>query len=513
MRRLYLMTSIFYLLDSTMKKILVFIFFILGFSYTNCQISSFLQQYESVLKTYQQGPSVDYRSIDFAEIQGVTTTLETSEWQSLKGNEKIAFLANAYNAHVIAKIKANYPIRSVGEVTDFFQADINVGGLTTNLDDLEKMIVGLGGGSMHLLLNCGAISCPPLQFIKADRIEDHIHDAMNRDVMVQEEESIIKLSQIFNWYADDFGGKDKVRAFVEKYTENKIEGQLRFQSYNWLLNDISLAETNIYFPTRLYRKGEGELKFFNNYYTQSDNGIRSNFFSTFVQLLIGTNKRVNLGFDLKFRSVSSGSVRLLDALNFRNQSFSDINGLSTFARIGISGIGPRIKYQPFKNKPNINFLHTVYFVPMDEAEGNGEFGYSDYNNLQFFNQVFVEKELSPTRRLFLDIGLHFENIRLGVHRNFQHFTPIQMPVSIFYNYFPDPVATIYATATFAQRIDLVFNADTDTRADYSLWGQIGLGGKYIFSNFIELELLYTRFFISSFERKAHTFNLGIRLYK
>lgn len=457
---------------------------------------------------------MDYRSLELTEIENLRSTLASSEWESLEGNEKIAFLTNAYNAHVICKVKDAYPIRSVGEVSDFFVTDVQVGDMTTSLDDLEKMIVTLGGGPMHLLLNCGAHSCPPLQFIEADKIKGHIAEAFESEVIIFRDDAGIKVSPIFSWYLDDFGNTDdEVKNYISTNSGHQIEGPVRYLSYNWLLNDISLEETNIYFPTRLYKKGEGELKLFNNYYTQSEGGIRSNFFSTFVQLLIGTNKRMNLGFDLKFRSVSSGSVSLFDALNFRNERFSDINGISTFARIGISGIGPRIKYQPFKKKPNINFLHTVYFVPMDEAEGNGDYGYSDYNNLQFFNQVFIEKELSPTRRLFFDLGLHFENIRLGVHRNFQHFTPIQMPLSVFYNYFPDPVATIYATATFAQRVDLIFNADADTRADYSLWGQIGMGGKYIFSNFIELELLYTRFFSSSFDRKAHTFNFGIRLYK
>ena len=511
----YLMITIFSLRDKSLfgSSFLVLLVLLLGRP-VSAQVDLFTEKYEAFLSQELEGQSLNYSSLDLNTITALKSTIANSEWQVLNQSDQLSFLINAYNTSVIIKIKEHYPIRSVGEVTDFFNSQNQIGSTSYSLDQLEEFIVSLGGAGMHLLLNCGAKSCPPLQFITPEKLDISLALASASEVLVRIIGDGIEVSKIFSWYDSDFGGRAGVIEFLNK-NGRQVESstELKYMSYDWLLNDLSMTETNIYFPTRLYKRGEGEFKVFNNYYTQKQNGVRSNFFSSFIQLLIGTNKRINYGLDVKFRSVSSGSVSLFDALNFRNQSFSDVNGLSTYARTGISGIGPRIKYQPFKSKPNINFLHAVYFVPMDEAEGNENFGYSDYDDIQIFNQMFIEKELSPTRRLFIDLGFHIENLRLGVHRNFNHFTPIQIPASVFYNYFPSPYSTIYAMATIAQRVDLFFNPDTDTRAEYSLWGQVGLGGKYILSNAIEFEALYTRFFVSTFDRPSQTFNLGIRVYR
>ena len=50
----------------------------------------------------------------------------------------------------------------------------------------------------------------------------------------------LELSQIFEWYADDFGGPDELAAYVDRYTERRVaDYAVSFRSYSWELNDVS----------------------------------------------------------------------------------------------------------------------------------------------------------------------------------------------------------------------------------------------------------------------------------
>ena len=480
------------------------------------QVDQFNPTYRQLVRDHINNNAVSYQEIDIQTSAAITKQISTADIDILTKNEKVAFLINAYNALVISQVLEYYPINSVAEVGGFFTKKHQVGPRTMSLNELEQEILNLSADPYtHLLLNCGAVSCPEVQFIEAqiDRSVYYIK-ALAAKQLLDQHGGVLLLSKIFEWYAADFGSQDELIDGLSELTELDKEEPLtiKYQSYDWLLNGKYTASIGVYYPTRLYPKGGGEVKVFNNYYTQLQNGVRSNFFSSFLQVLIGTSKNYNFGFDVKLRSVSSGAVRLFSALEFNDQPFADNNGVRTFSRAGISGIGPRIKYQPFKNKPNINFLHTVYFVPMQEAEGNDNYGYVDYDYPQIFNQVFVEKELSRKSRLFIDLGLHIENLRLNAHRNYEHFTPIQVPITVIYNYFIDSKTTIYGLGAFAQRFDIRFRPDTDTYSDHSVYGQLGVGAKHILHDLLEIELLYTNFLLFN-DTPAHTFNLGIRFYK
>jgi hypothetical protein len=48
----------------------------------------------------------------------------------------------------------------------------------------------------------------------------------------------LKLSKIFEWYADDFGGKGGVAAYVDKYHPADVgKFKVSFVEYSWELND------------------------------------------------------------------------------------------------------------------------------------------------------------------------------------------------------------------------------------------------------------------------------------
>ena len=286
-----------------------------------------------------------------------------------------------------------------------------------------------------------------------------------------------------------------------------------YLDYNWQLNDLDVDDYLIFYPTKLFKKGGFELKVFNNYYTQSDNGFRSNFFSSFIQLLIGTDKNFNIGLDVKLRSVNQGNVGVLSAAIPRNEAFHFSNDLPTFSRFGVAGIGPRIRYQPFKAKGNINFLHAVYFVPMNDTEGNEEYGYFDFQHLQVFNNVWYEKEFSVKRRLFLDLGFHIENLNFDVQDNESHFMQFLLPITAIYSYFPNPETTFYVLGNYAQKFEFQYNPGNNRNFGLGAFGQLGAGAKYYLTDYHEVEALYTYFVDTTPGRIAHTFNIGLRFFK
>ncbi len=481
---------------------------------SQAQELEFNKKFEQFLQEYRRGNFLDYKIITTDEIEVLDTMLHTISGLSSYNPNSVSTLINAYNFLVVREIASAYPIKSVQEVPQFFTKDIALGDSKISLDNFEKKIVELVGNPLaHLLLNCGARGCPSIQYIDPEvSLENYYRPALKEEQVMSNSGDELQLSQIFFWYAEEFGDNNMILDKLGAFSDTDLSSmKISFIEYDWSLNDAN-ATGQSYYPTKLYGKGGMELQIFNNYYSQDDSGVRYNFFSSFFQLLIGTNKKLNYGFDVKVRSVNQGDIGLFSALQFKDQTIGSDNKV-IFSRTGISGIGPRIKYQPFERHPNISFIHAVYFVPMSSAEGNLDYGYSDYNNLQFFNQVFFEKEFTVKRRLFIDIGLHIENIKLGVHRNENHFTPIQFPITAIYSYFPNTDMTIYGLANFAQRLDLRFAPDTDTRGDYSIYGQIGAGLKYFLTDFLEVELLYTNFMDTTPGRTAHTFNLGLRLFR
>ncbi len=492
------------------------IIFILGLFAINLNgQSDFLDNYKTLLDQYYINDRIDYENIRPDLIDNTSKAIEDTELSSLPSSEQVAYLINIYNFLVIKKIKERYPITSVAAIPDFFTKEIFQG---LSLNQLEKRIcTEYGNPYLHFLLNCGAKGCPPLPFVTSQNMDELIGDALQKDHIVQIKKSKqeVLLSKIFYWNAKDFGPDQEIKKHLSEILliSDLADYNIDYLDYDWSINGLTGDDILLFYPTKLYGKGGGEVKIFNNYYTQSDNGLRSNFFSSFIQVLIGTDKNLNFGFDLKLRSVDQGKDGLFSALSFSTDSFSENDGVQSFARAGISALGPRIRYEPFKDKPNINFLHAIYFVPMSDAQGNDDYGYADFGHLQIFNNAFIEKELSLKRRLFFDIGAHIENVRFGIPSGENHFMQLQFPVTMIYSYIPSTQWTYYGLANAALKPVFNYNGNAITNTDISGYAQLGAGVKYYVFDFLELEAVYTYFFDTTPGRQAHTFNLGMRLFR
>ena len=170
-----------------------------------------------------------------------------SDWSK---NKEMAYWINLYNAFTIKTILDAYPVKSImdidgGKVWD--KRTTTVGGKAYTLNDIEKkqLLKRFREPRVHFAVNCAAASCPPL--LNKAWTEDNIQRCYSKQAKAFINNathntlgaSKVELSQIFNWYADDFGGKDKVVAYIKKYAETEVKSSAKvsFKTYNWSLND------------------------------------------------------------------------------------------------------------------------------------------------------------------------------------------------------------------------------------------------------------------------------------
>lgn len=207
--------------------------------------------YGRVLARHVQDGRVDYDGV--AGDKDLAVYLSAVADASLpKGkNAKIAFYVNAYNALVLQAVVDNGKPRSVLDVDGFFDAKTHrVAGKVLTLDQLEKKVLNplAQDPRTHFVLVCGAVGCPILEAkpFTADDINARMTAATRRYLAspfgARVTKGKLSLSKIFDWYAADFGGKEKVRAFALAHLSKEARQtltdtfEIAFFDYNWTLN-------------------------------------------------------------------------------------------------------------------------------------------------------------------------------------------------------------------------------------------------------------------------------------
>jgi len=135
-----------------------------------------------------------------------------------------------------------------GDFELFKEPLVRVHGKTMSLDDLEKKVIlpTFKDPRVHVGLVCAAESCPPIlpRAYLADDVETLLEENMKRFVNDPTRNPIdvknrkLVVSKIFDWYADDFGGKDKIAAYVDRYHDADVSTwPVSFVEYSWKLNE------------------------------------------------------------------------------------------------------------------------------------------------------------------------------------------------------------------------------------------------------------------------------------
>ncbi len=167
----------------------------------------------------------------------------TDQWTR---EEKLAYWINAYNSIAVKMIIDNYPVKNINELHDpWNQKFFRIKDKRYSLDDIEHTILRkFNEPRIHFLINCASFSSPKLmnRAYTALNIEEAM-EKCTRDFINDPARNTIKpnhvqISQIFEWYKDDFNKGDVV-AFINQYSNVKINKIPKngYKPYDWTLNE------------------------------------------------------------------------------------------------------------------------------------------------------------------------------------------------------------------------------------------------------------------------------------
>jgi len=264
------------------------------------------------------------------------------------------------------------------------------------------------------------------------------------------------------------------------------------------------VQSNIqqYTPSKLIGKGQVDIKWFNNLYTQTKSTFsdgdepRQSFFTSTFEFYtgVGQSKRVNLGFITRLRSnvisTEDDERGALEVFKFSGDNQS---------RSGLTAFAPSIKFVPFASVSNFS-IQSSFFIPLiDNETENGVFleqKGSVWQNRLFYDYTFPGNKWQLFTELTTELNFGDEDESFA--NNSLNINP-----GVFISYFPSSKFTILALAQHSQRLDLGNEFTQDFTA-------LGGGAKYQLTKALNLEVLYTNFVRGNDTGLGQTFNLGLR---
>ncbi|MGV6830457.1 MAG: hypothetical protein ACWA5P_02705 [bacterium] len=270
-----------------------------------------------------------------------------------------------------------------------------------------------------------------------------------------------------------------------------------------------------YTPSILLKKGQWDIKWFNNLYTETKdlfgpNGAkqdipRNTFFTSTLDIFTGVseNNNFNIGLLLEFRSNVVGGRSALDVFSF--------DGEFGTARSGFTSIAPAIKFNPIKGVGNFT-IQSAFQIPLVDNESedfffdeegnpinNGVF--LDQNGFIFQNRFFYDYSFANGDwQLFSELNTEYN---FGKEEDSFANNSLRLTPGLFLSYFPSSKFTILGLVQHSQLIDL----GNDFSQDFTA---VGGGAKYQLTDELNIEALYTNFVRGNDTGLGQTFNIGLR---
>ena len=215
--------------------------------------SLFFEKANSFFGQYVKEGRVDYAKIH-SNPEKLDKVMALAKNLSVpKSNTKTyqAFWINVYNLYVIKGVVDNYPIDSPLDIPGFFdKKTFLIGNEDRTLNEIENELLRANFPNeprFHFALVCAGLGCPPIinmaylpQTLET-QLQRQTELSLNNPHFVRVDGKHVGLSQIFEWYADDFkrGGKSFIE-FVNEYRTNKLDtaSEVKFYPYDWSLNTV-----------------------------------------------------------------------------------------------------------------------------------------------------------------------------------------------------------------------------------------------------------------------------------
>lgn len=212
--------------------------------------------FDAILREIVKGERVDYRLLKEQHLAALDAYI-ASFVDVGAPQQPLADYLNLYNAVMLRAVVEKRDENPEWKPSDndfgvFKEPRVPLKDGLVSLDHLEHEIIRkkYREPRIHVALNCAAVSCPPLlpEAFTTAKLNGMLEEAMKsfvndgkRNVFLGRMRTM-RLSRIFDWFAADFGGKDKVPDFILKYrplnTGNYRGWTVEFLEYDWSLNEV-----------------------------------------------------------------------------------------------------------------------------------------------------------------------------------------------------------------------------------------------------------------------------------
>jgi hypothetical protein len=193
------------------------------------------------------------QSRDRAALESYLTTLAQARVEGMGEAEEKAFWINAYNAMIVNGVLQGYTAESLlGRKRFFSWYSLLIAGEERSADDIEHKILRkkFHDPRIHFAIVCASTSCPKLrqEAYVAERLDQQLEEAtrtfINDPTRNRIDTQQVALSQIFQWFADDFvQNAGSVVGFVQRFVAADKRSMLtakkdaiQYLEYNWTLN-------------------------------------------------------------------------------------------------------------------------------------------------------------------------------------------------------------------------------------------------------------------------------------
>lgn len=207
-----------------------------------------------------------WRESDREALDNYIRDLTAMKPADLRASTEKAFWINLYNALTIRVVLDHYPVESIRDIdiSPGLFADgpwgaelITIDGRDLSLDDIEHGILRekWSGPRIHYAVNCASLGCPNLARFpyRGDRLDAQLNAQarayINHPRGVSIEQNGLVLSNIFDWYAEDFGDSEaELIAHLRSYAGAPLRAKLDASPeiadyrYDWALNDVDKSE-------------------------------------------------------------------------------------------------------------------------------------------------------------------------------------------------------------------------------------------------------------------------------
>ncbi len=258
--------------------------------------------------------------------------------------------------------------------------------------------------------------------------------------------------------------------------------------------DLNLQDIT---PSSIMKKGQVEIKFFNNLYTQQafynsfsekqEIGFRESYFTSTNYFLIGVNSWLNVGGEVWINSVKRGT----DPIQKRGE---------------VAYVAPKIKIAPFNSLERFSITSTFLIATATNMQGGGNPNepFLAFDNNIWINQIFYDQSLGQDWQVFFELSgwMYFKKPKVEESDNF-----FRLPAKAIVSYFPTSRITLYALTELMVQLGQANFVD-------SYYVQMGPGIKYqLVPGKLEVEGLYTNFLAGKSQGAGSTFNLGLRIIR